>query len=293
MATTESASGRYAGIETWSTRDLVDGLVEAQFTAVAALQAAAPDIARAIDLTAERLAAGGRMVYLGAGTSGRIAAQDAAELPPTYGWPAERAVVLMAGGRSTLLASAESAEDDTAAAPAALDELSIGKRDVVVGVTASGRTPYVLAGVKHARKVGAMTVGLFNNRSGELAELAELPILLETGPEPIAGSTRMKAGTAQKAALNALSTGVMIKLGFVYRGLMVEMRPTNAKLKKRAVEMVATLAGVKMSVAGKALTKADGSIKIAVVMLARSLDPFQARALLDKSGGNLGRAMTR
>lgn len=291
MVTTESASSRYSSIEDWSSLELVDGIVEGQFAAIAAVQAARADIAKAVDAMAARLAEGGRIIYLGAGTSGRVAAQDGAELPPTFNWPYERAIALMAGGPGALLRAVENAEDSREAAVASLQEVGVHPRDVVIGIAASGNTPYVVGGLEHARGMGALTIGMQNSAGGRVGQAAEIAILLDTGAELLAGSTRMKAGTAQKAALVALSTGVMVRLGYVYRGKMVEMRPTNAKLRERSALMVAELAGVELEVARQTLGEAGGVIKLAVVMLLRSLDVEAAQAALDAAGGNLRQAL--
>ena len=291
MVTTESASPRYSSIEDWSSLDLVDGIVEGQFAAIAAVQAARTDIARAIDAMATRLAEGGRIIYLGAGTSGRVAAQDGAELPPTFNWPYERAIALMAGGPGALLRAVENAEDSREAAVAGLQEVGVDPRDVVIGIAASGNTPYVVAGLEHARSMGALTIGMLNSAGGRVGQAAEIAILLDTGAELLAGSTRMKAGTAQKAAMVALSTGVMVRLGYVYRGKMVEMRPTNAKLRERSALMVAELAGVELEVARQTLGQAGGVIKLAVVMLLLALGVEAAQAALDAAGGNLRKAL--
>lgn len=290
--TTESASSRFATLEDWSSADLVAGILEGQYAAIAAVQAASPAIVEAIDRSAERLARGGRFIYLGAGTSGRIATQDAAELPPTFSWPYERAITLMAGGKEAVFHAVEGAEDKEQLAVDALDEIAVSSNDVVIALAASGRTPYAIGGLVHARAKGALTIGIFNNSGGRLGEVSEIPILIETGAEILAGSTRMKAGTAQKAALNCISTGAMIRLGFVYRGLMVEMRPTNSKLEDRAIKMVATLADTDYATAEAALKSAGGSIKLATTMLLRSLDRVAAEELLAKSDGNLRVALT-
>lgn len=291
MSTTETASARFAAIEDWSPRDLVDGIVEGQLAAIAAVRTAAPALTEAIERAAGRLEAGGRLIYVGAGTSGRIATQDAAELPPTFDWPYERAVPVMAGGEAALTHAAEGAEDDGPAARRALEGLSLGPNDVVISVAASGRTPFAIAALELAREVGALAIGVFCNAGAALGEVSDIPILLETGPELIAGSTRMKAGTAQKAALNCLSTGIMVRLGYVYRGLMVEMRATNVKLHGRAVRMVATLAGVDETSAASAFAETGGSIKLATLMLSRGLDLGEAEARLAAAGGNLRLAM--
>ncbi|GLQ54689.1 N-acetylmuramic acid 6-phosphate etherase [Devosia nitrariae] len=292
MTTTESASARYASIEDWSSAELVAGILEGQFAAIGAVQGASEAIARTIDAATERLSAGGRLIYLGAGTSGRIATQDAAELPPTYNWPYERALTLMAGGETALNKAAEGAEDSEEEAVRRLEVAGVGANDVVIGLAASGRTPFVIAGLTFARERGALAIGIYNNRGGKVGEACDIAVLLDTGPELVAGSTRMKAGTAQKAALNCISTGVMIRLGFVYRGLMVEMRPTNVKLNERAAQMVADLTGADIETARATLAEADGVIKLATVMLTRSLDRNEAQAALDGAGGNLRRALT-
>jgi N-acetylmuramic acid 6-phosphate etherase len=289
--TTESASSRFATLEDWSSSDLVTGILEGQYSAISAVQAATPALAEAIDRGAERLARGGRLVYLGAGTSGRIATQDAAELPPTFNWPYERAITLMAGGQGAVFHAVEGAEDKESLAIEALDGINVAENDVVIALAASGRTPYAIGGLVHARKLGALTIGIFNNRGGRLGEVAEIPVLIDTGAEILAGSTRMKAGTAQKAALNCISTGVMIRLGFVYRGLMVEMKPTNTKLQDRAIKMVATLTDTDYATAQTALTAAGGVIKLATVMLLKGLDRPTAEAVLARANGNLRSAL--
>ncbi|MET3897473.1 N-acetylmuramic acid 6-phosphate etherase [Devosia sp. UYZn731] len=291
MSTTESASLRYATLEDWSSSDLVAGILEGQYAAIAAVQAASAPIAEAIDRGAEHLARGGRLIYLGAGTSGRIATQDASELPPTFNWPYERAITLMAGGKDAVFHAAEGAEDSEQLAIDGLDSINVSENDVIIGLAASGRTPYAIGGLVHARAKGALTIGIFNNRGGRLGEVADISILIETGIEVLSGSTRMKAGTAQKAALNCISTGVMIRLGFVYRGLMVEMRPTNVKLQDRAVKMVATLADAEYDVAKSALDTAEGSIKVATAMLILGLDRDAAQQRLSAAGGNLRAAL--
>lgn len=291
MSTTEGASARYADIDTWTAVELVDGMVESQYAAISAVAGAREALAKAIETMADRLGSGGRIIYLGAGTSGRIAAQDGAELPPTFNWPYERAITLMAGGPGALLRAVENAEDSRTAAAEGLDGLGLMAADVVIGLAASGSTPYVVAGVDHARALGALTIGIINNPGGLVGQAAEIEILLPTGPEFLAGSTRLKAGTAQKVALNVLSTGVMIRLGFVYRGLMVEMRPSNAKLRERSVRMVAELTGAEPEAARQTLAAAGGVIKLATVMLLNGLDRAEAEAALAAAGGNLRQAL--
>jgi N-acetylmuramic acid 6-phosphate etherase len=292
MIPTESAAGRYLGLESWTTPDMVDALLESQMTATAAAFGARDALALAVDQAAERLLNGGRLLYLGAGTSGRLAALDAAELAPTFGWPTDRAIALMAGGPNAFIHAAEGAEDDGPAAIAALDSVHMTAADVVIGLAASGRTPYVVAGLTHARAQGALAVAIGNNPTGAITQAADIALTAATGAEVLAGSTRMKAGTAQKALLNCLSTGVFIKMGYVYRGRMVEMRPTNQKLHIRAVQMVAELADAAPAQAEAALAQADGSIKLAVVMLLRNLPLDAAKQVLADANGRLNRALT-
>jgi N-acetylmuramic acid 6-phosphate etherase len=293
MIPTERISPRYMELERWPTADMVSALLESQMAATAAAMEAAAPLARAIDAAAPRLGAGGRLLYLGAGTSGRLAALDAAELAPTFGWPPARAIALMAGGSGAFLHAAEGAEDDGAAAIAALDAQALSPQDVVIGLAASGRTPFVVAGLAHARAAGALTIAIGNNPDGAITRTAEIALTAATGPEVLAGSTRMKAGTAQKALLNCLSTGIFVRMGYVYRGRMVEMRPTNDKLQERAVQMVAELAGTDSARAAQALAAADGVIKLAIVMLAGPLPRAQAEALLAQVEGRLHHALAR
>lgn len=283
---TETIDPRYVDIDMWPTEAAVAAILASQIEAVEALRGQAPALAAASDAAAERLHGGGRIAYAGAGTSGRIGVQDGVELTPTFGWPEARLVFLMAGGAAALMKTQEGAEDDRDAARADVAAARIGTGDVLIGVAASGRTPYVLAAVEAARAAGALTIGLANNAGTPLLAIAEHAILADTGSEVIAGSTRMKAGTAQKVALNTLSTAIMLRLGLVHRGLMVNMQVSNAKLLGRGQAMVRDLAGVDQAVAEKALAAAGNDIKLAV-LLAKGLDGDAARALLERSRFNL------
>lgn len=287
---TETIDPRYVDIDLWPTEAAVAAMLDSQLAAIEALRPQTAAIAAASDAAAGRLAGGGRLVYVGAGTSGRIAVQDGVELTPTYGWPEERLLFLMAGGMGALTAAVEGAEDDAGAGRDAIAAAGIGSGDVVVGVAASGRTPYVLAALQAARESGALTVAVANNPGSPLLGLAEHAILADTGAEVIAGSTRMKAGTAQKAALNLLSTATMLRCGLVYRGLMVNMRISNAKLQKRGREMVRDLAGVAESEAAAALERAGGEIKKAV-LLAMGRSDADAEVLLVRHRSNLRAAI--
>ena len=283
---TENASERFADIDRWSTDSAVSAMFEAQLSAIAAIGPELATIARAAEAASKRLMEGGRLIYAGAGTSGRIAVQDGAELGPTFGWPAERVAYALAGGKEALLRSVELAEDDAGAAVRDLNEVSIAKNDVLVGVAASGRTPYTLSAIETANAAGALTVGISNNRPSPLLDKARIGICAETGSEVIAGSTRMKAGTAQKAILNMFSTATMIACGRVYQGLMVDMAVSNRKLRTRAVEIIVRLAGVDEATAETALDAAEGNIKLGV-LCALGVDIDEAQRLLTRHKGIL------
>jgi N-acetylmuramic acid 6-phosphate etherase len=287
---TEEISPRYVDLELWDNAEALNALYEAQLAAVSAVGPALPAIARAVEEAAPRLQHDGRLIYAGAGTSGRIAVQDGAELAPTFAWPRERLGFAMAGGAAALLHAVEGAEDSIENGAARIQELGVGAGDVVIGLAASGATPFVIGAIEAARKAGALTIGLASTPASRLLELSDHPILLDSGAEPIAGSTRFKAGTAQKVALNLFSTLLMIRLGRVYRGLMVRMRPTNAKLRRRAEQMVMTITGCDNAAAANALAKAQGDVRLAA-LLASGVEETAAAGLLEKHGGNLRRAI--
>jgi N-acetylmuramic acid 6-phosphate etherase len=255
-----------------------------------AVAAAAERIAQAIEEISARLAHGGRLFYAGAGTSGRIALLDASELPPTYGVDPGLVRVLMAGGERAFTQAVEGAEDDEQAAVDAVNE-RVTSDDALVGVAASGTTPYTLAAVRRANELGALTVGVTSTPGSPLAQQARIPIVADTGPEVILGSTRMKSGTAQKLILNALSTGVMIRLGRVYSNLMIEMPATNEKLRRRAVRMVELAAEVPREAAVQALREAEGNVKLAVVMAKKQLAREDAERALAGHRGDLRKAL--
>jgi N-acetylmuramic acid 6-phosphate etherase len=289
---TESVDPRFVDVDEWPTLSAVEAMYEGQLAAVASLSNQLAAIAAASDAAAQRLLRGGRLVYAGAGTSGRIAVQDGVELSPTFNWPETRLVFLLAGGVDALAQSAEGAEDDAEDAVAQVSAADIGEDDVVIGVAASGRTPFTVAAVKEARKRGALTLGVSNNIATPLLAEAEHPLLADTGSEIIAGSTRMKAGTAQKALLNIFSTATMLRCGLVYRGLMVNMRVSNDKLAARARGMVQVLAGVDETKAKVALATSQDQIKKAV-LLAAGVDVARADDLLDASAQNLRAALAQ
>jgi N-acetylmuramic acid 6-phosphate etherase len=283
---TEQISPRYIELDSWSAEEMIAAMYEGQLAAAAAVRGALADIGRAVDAAVPALQRGGRIVYVGAGTSGRIGVQDGTELPPTYDWPNERLVFAMAGGLGALVQSVEGAEDDESAGAHAVTDAKVGANDVVIGIAASGTTPYTVGALRAATKAGAITIAVANNPRAPLLEAARHPILVETGTEVIAGSTRMKAGTAQKIVLNLFSTAVMVKMGRVYRGLMVHMRATNTKLRKRAEGMVRQIVNCSEQEANRFVAQADGDVKIAV-LLGLGLTPAEAGRLLQKHGDNL------
>jgi N-acetylmuramic acid 6-phosphate etherase len=288
---TERASPRYSDIDLWEPGDILDALVESQMAAVAAVRPALGAIDHAAAAVEGRLRQGGRLIYAGAGTSGRLAVQDGAELIPTFNWPREQLLLLMAGGKEALLRSAEGAEDEIEDAATLVRHHRIGLTDALIAVAASGTTPFTLSCLRRAKEFGALTIGIANNQSAPLLQEADHPIFLDTGAEPIAGSTRMKAGTAQRVALNLLSTLTMIRLGRVHQGLMVDMQAINAKLVSRSESILSKISGRPGEEVRDALQEADQSIKVAMLLL-QGCSKEQAHALLNRAGGNLRAALT-
>jgi N-acetylmuramic acid 6-phosphate etherase len=273
-------------IDLRSAREIVRIIQEQDALVAGAVAAEGDRIAHAIDQIADRMAHGGRLFYAGAGTSGRIAMLDASELPPTYGIDPSLVRVLMAGGEPAFLHAVEGAEDDEEAAIEAVNA-EVKAEDAVVGIAASGTTPYTVAAIRRANMLGALTVAVTSNANSPLASEADIVIAPQTGVEVIMGSSRMKSGTAQKLVLNTLSTGVMIRLGRVYSNLMIDMPATNEKLRNRAVRMVELAAGVQRPVAVQAIRDADGNVKLAAVIARKKMTANDARALLDAHNGNL------
>jgi N-acetylmuramic acid 6-phosphate etherase len=287
---TERLSPRYSGIDTWDPSDVLDAMIDGQFAAVAAVRAARGAIERAALAVEAQLRDGGRLVYAGAGTSGRLAVQDGAELMPTFSWPNDRLLLFIAGGDAALLRAKEGAEDELGHAVDLVRRNGISQNDALIAVAASGTTPFTLACLREARARGALTVGIANNPGTPILEEAECPICLETGPEPIAGSTRMNAGTAQRIALSLISSLVMIRLGKVYAGLMVDVQASNAKLLDRREKMVHHLTGGTNDEVRDALAQAQGSVKLAVLLL-KGCDLEEAERVLDRAGGQLRAAL--
>lgn len=283
---TEAALKAYLHIAEWPTGDAVAEMITNQSQAAAAVAAVSAQLAHAADEAAARLGRNGRLIYAGAGTSGRIGVQDGVELGPTYGWPKERMIFLMAGGQMAFMQAVEGAEDDHAKGVEEARALKLTASDVVIGLAASGSTPYTIGVIEAAREEGALTIGLANKLPAPLCDAAEIGILIETGAEVIAGSTRMKAGTAQKIALNVLSTAIMIRLGFVYEGRMVAMQISNRKLLARAKAMIVELTGCGEEQAAVALEQAGRNIRVAI-LLVKGWTLDQAKADLDHWAGNL------
>ena len=279
---TERASPRYFDLDVWAPLDIAEAMIEGQFTAVAAVRAALA--------AAERLRKAGRLVYVGAGTSGRLAVQDGAELVPTFSWPQERLLLLIAGGRNALLRSVEGAEDAVDQAARLAQQHDIGGDDVVIAVAASGTTPFTLSCLTEAKRRGALTIGVANNRDTPILKEADHAIWLDTGAEPIAGSPRIKAGTAQRITLNVFSSVVMILLGRVYDGLMVDLQAVSQKLVRRSEDILTRLTGSSGEQAREALHRANGNVKLAVLLL-HGCDVKQATDLLHRAGGQLRAAL--
>lgn len=289
--TTEARNPASAAIDSLSAFEIVR-LMNGEDAGVAlAVGREAERIAAAIRLIADRLRAGGRLVYFGAGTSGRLGVLDAAECPPTFSTPPELVVGLIAGGPRALTRAIEGAEDRPQAAEEDLRGIRLSDKDVVVGIATSGRTPYVIGGLKYARSVGALAIGLACNRDSDLSAVAEVTICPVVGPEVISGSTRLKAGTATKLVLNTLSTGAMVLLGKTYGNLMVDLRATNTKLLDRSSRIVTALADVAPAEAASLLERCEGEVKTAIVARRRGVTPDEARRLLDEAKGHLRRAL--
>ena len=289
---TEEPHPDHPHLDRYATEALVATLVADQAHAALAVQAAAPALVQAVDAAAPRLAAGGRLIYVGAGTSGRLGVLDSVELLPTFSWPPERALALLAGGRGAMFQAVEGAEDDLAQGLADLQSLSPTALDVAILIAASGGTPYAIGAAQAARAAAALTVAIVNNPGAPLAAACEIAIVLNTGPEVISGSTRLKAGTAQKIALNTLSSSLMVRLHKVYGNLMVDLRASNAKLVQRALRLTVRASGADEAAARGALDACGWHVKTALVMLKAGVDVEQARARLQRSAGSVDAALT-
>ena len=289
--TTEARNPRSEHLDALSTLELVAVMNDEDRRVADAVQHELPRIAAAVDGIAARMHKGGRLVYCGAGTSGRLGVLDAAECPPTFSADPRQVVGLIAGGPSAFLKAVEGAEDDEALGAADLRALALGPKDVVVGIAASGRTPYVVGALRYARSQGALTVAVVCNHGSAVAAAAELPIEVVTGPEVLTGSTRLKAGTATKLVLNMLSTGAFVRLHKVYGNLMVDLQASNAKLKARSVRIVAEATGCSLELAAELLQRCDGEVKTAIVVQQRRVEPAVARTMLFTHDGSVRQAL--
>ncbi len=288
---TELPHPDHASLDQYPTPDLVAALIDDQAGAARAVRGAAAQIAAAVTAAVPRLEAGGRLIYVGAGTSGRLGLLDSVELYPTFSWPTERAVAVLAGGAGAIYRAVEGAEDDTERGAAELAAVGVSAGDVVLLLAASGMTPYVMGALEGARAAGALTIGIANNPGAPLALESDIGIVLDTGSELISGSTRLKAGTAQKIALNTFSTAVMVRMHKVYGNLMVDLKPTNAKLARRAVRLTMLATGADEATARRMLEESRFQIKVAIVAIARNTDVEDARARLAASRGSVRAAM--
>lgn len=291
MLKTETPSSQHLQLDQYPVPELVAALVDDQFDAVQAVRNAAPRIARAVEAAVPRIEAGGRLIYVGAGTSGRLGVLDSVELYPTFSWPHERAVALLAGGESAMFVAVEGAEDDREQGARDLDGVRPTANDVVLALAASGATPYVLGALAAARAAGALTIGIANNTGSPVAEGAEIGITLDTGSEIISGSTRLKAGTSQKIVLNTLSSAIMVRLHKVYGNLMVDLKPTNAKLFARAVRLTVHATGADEARARAVLEQCGFHVKVAIVALQRQVPVQQAGKLLEQAHGSVRGAL--
>jgi N-acetylmuramic acid 6-phosphate etherase len=289
---TEQINSATSDLDLMSSLEIVRLMNKEDSTVAAAVGRALPQIARAIDIVVAGLRQGGRLIYVGAGTSGRIGALDASEIPPTFNTDPRSVQYIMAGGPKALAASTEASEDDTALALAEMKKRKPGKRDVVLGIASSGRTPFTIAAVEYARRRGAHTIALTCNRNSPIERAADFAIVTEVGAEILAGSSRMKAGTAHKMVLNMISTGAMTRLGYVYGNLMVNVWTKNEKLVQRAIRILEQATGVDHDAASAALEASGNRTPVAVVMLAAGVNRSQAAVALKKSRGHVRQAIT-
>lgn len=288
---TEARDPRYADLDLMSVAELAAAMNDADATVPAAVRAELPAIVPAIEAASARMQSGGRLVYVGAGTPGRIGVLDASECPPTFSTPPGLVLPIIAGGPAAITTAQEGAEDDEEAGAAAIDAAGIGPLDTVLGIASSGRTPYVVAAVRRARALGALTVGLSCNVDTVLSAAVDHPIEVAVGPEVLTGSTRLKSGTAQKLVLNMFSTIVMVRQGKTYGNLMIDLKPTNHKLRQRAARIVAEIADVPRERADAVLAETGQDVKISILVLARGLSADEARSRLEATDGRLRPAL--
>ncbi len=288
---TEQANATSAAIDSLSTLEMVRLMNAEDGRVAAAVGQEAESIAKGVEVIVSRIASGGRLVYLGAGTSGRLGVLDASECPPTFNTPPELVVGIIAGGVRALTSAIEGAEDDSLSAVVDLKVRDFSNRDVLVGIATSGRTPYVISGLRYAREIGAFAIGLTCNPDSELNHCSDIVIAPVVGPEVISGSTRLKAGTATKMVLNILTTATMVRLGKTYGNWMVDLRASNIKLKARSVRIVAAITGLSEQQSAEQLSRCDGEVKTAIVAANRSVEANEARSLLLRASGRLRLAL--
>ena len=289
--TTESRNQNTLDIDKVSTIEMLQKINEEDKKVAIAVEKEIPQIADAIDKIVERMHNGGRLIYIGAGTSGRLGILDASECPPTYGVSEELVQGVIAGGQEAIFRAQEGAEDSKELAVKDLKERNITSNDVVVGIAASGRTPYVIGGLEYANEIGALTVSITCNKDSEVSKCAKISIAPVVGPEVVTGSTRLKSGTAQKLVLNMLSTGCMIKLGKVYGNLMVDVQTTNEKLVERAKKIVSEATGLNIEESTKILNETNFDVKLAIFMVLSNLDKNEAKSKLDEAKGYIAKAL--
>ena len=288
---TESTNPSTSDLDRLTTLEMVRRMNVEDAGVALAVQAVLLDIATAVDAIAWRIRQGGRLIYMGAGTSGRLGVLDAAECPPTFGVAPDKVIGLLAGGQGAFQRPDESAEDNPLMGENDLRRINLGALDCVVGVTASGRTPYVLGGLRFARRLGCLTVAVACSRPAGVSQAAEISILAPVGAEVLSGSTRLKAGTAQKMILNMLSTGVMVRLGKTYGNLMVDVKPTNQKLRARALRILQQTAGIDEKRTKELLAACDWEVKTAIVAAKLGCNPQEARMALERAGGRVRQAL--
>jgi N-acetylmuramic acid 6-phosphate etherase len=293
MLKTEAPSLQHTNLDEYAVGDLVNAFVDDQFNAVNAVRAASVQLALAVTAAVPRLEAGGRLIYVGAGTSGRLGLLDSVELYPTFSWPRERAVALLAGGHDAILQAVEGAEDKREQGAADLFNTAAGPNDVVIVLAATGTTPYALGALAAARSAGALTIGIANNPDAPVTRDAEIGITLDTGSEVISGSTRLKAGTAQKIALNTFSSAVMVRLNKVYGNLMVDLKPTNAKLMRRTINLTMLATGADEATARGVLETCEFQVKVAIVAITKKISAADAETLLADTKGSVRLAIAR
>jgi N-acetylmuramic acid 6-phosphate etherase len=284
---TEKQNERSSEMDLLSTREILELINDEDQMVAFAVRQVLPQIETAVEWAVSTLRQGGRLVYVGAGTSGRLGVIDAAECPPTFSTPKDWVIGLIAGGEKAWTTAIEGAEDDSKAGEIDLHQIQLRRQDFVIGISASGRTPYVIGAIRYAKRLGAKTAALTANPQGAIHLFADLAVAVPVGPEVLAGSTRLKAATAHKMILNMISTATMVRLGKVYQNWMIDVNPTNQKLRERAIRMISVIAQVDRKTACHALTEARNQVKVAVIMIKKGLLYDQAKKELDAAEGNL------